>query len=291
MRTFKHILKHVKLAVKECVNIIVFIWIHPANKNKRVRQILKAIRFQLLARISNHRTQATVGSNGKIWVDLHRSSASKALYANPPDWPEMGVWQKTLKPGDLFIDVGANIGSYSILAASLGAQIIAIEPAEDTFALLKENIDLNNFSDAKLICAAAVDYVGEIGFTKGLDSVNQIDPDGAVKVKTVTIDSLIGESIVSGMKIDVEGFELKVLQGAIKALREQRIKLLQLEWNDASLTALGTDRQPVLTLLNQCGYEIYRADTNANLHPESTPEGIRDVFAAPSMRIEPDQFE
>jgi hypothetical protein len=90
-----------------------------------------------------------------IWADLHRTGASKVVYANPPDYPEMLVWQNELCPGDLFVDVGANIRSYTIWAAELGAEVLALEPAEDTFALLEENIGLNGY-EIDAIPAAAV---------------------------------------------------------------------------------------------------------------------------------------
>ena len=60
------------------------------------------------------------------------------VYGNPPNYPEMVTWRQVLRPADLFVDVGANIGSYSIWAGEMGANVIALEPADDTFALLSE---------------------------------------------------------------------------------------------------------------------------------------------------------
>ena len=57
----------------------------------------------------------------------------------------MIAWRRVLRPGDLFLDVGANVGSYTIWAGELGADVIALEPAPDTYALLLENIDLNGY--------------------------------------------------------------------------------------------------------------------------------------------------
>ena len=125
----------------------------------------------------------------------------------------MLVWQQALQSGDLFVDVGANVGSYTIWAADLGAEVIALEPAEDTFALLLENIDLNDYR-AKTIQAAAGATCGSVRFTNGLDTVNRVAADGDVQATMVTIDSVIGDRTVAGMKIDVEGFEIEVLRGS-----------------------------------------------------------------------------
>ena len=108
--------------------IVDFIWTHPANKKEQVRALLRAINFQTRGRLLHQRTLARLGDRSMVWVDLHRPAASKVLYANPPDHPEMLVWRQVLRPGDLFIDVGANIGTYTIWAGELGAEVIALEP-------------------------------------------------------------------------------------------------------------------------------------------------------------------
>jgi len=223
-----------------------------------------------------------VGASGRIWVDLHRSAATKALYANPPDWPEMVVWQQRTTPGSLFIDVGANVGTYTVLAASLGAEVIAVEPAPDTAALLAENITLNGFDTVQVVKAAAGRAVGTTRFSQALDTVNHLDPLGPVDVEVVTVDSLVGDRQVAGLKVDVEGFELDVLEGARHALATQRIHLIQLEWNDASREATGVDRRPAAALLRDYGYHLLRPDSCGRLQPDPDPEGIADVFAAPS---------
>ena len=80
-----------------------------------------------------------------------------------------------LHAGDLFLDVGANVGSYTIWAGERGADVIALEPAPDTYALLLENIELNGYG-AEAIQAAAGVTCGTARFTSGLDCVNRLDP-------------------------------------------------------------------------------------------------------------------
>ena len=59
--------------------------------------------------------------------------------ANPPEWEEMQAWGKILGKESLFVDVGANVGTYSIWAADLGARVIAVEPMTDALKALDEN--------------------------------------------------------------------------------------------------------------------------------------------------------
>jgi FkbM family methyltransferase len=158
---------------------------------------------------------------------------------------------------------------------------MALEPAADTFGLLLENVALNGYQVAA-IQAAAGDHCGSTRFTVGRDTANRLDPDGPVQTRLVTIDSLIGERYVAGMKVDVEGFEIKVLRGCARALSERRIGLVQLEWNAASQPALGSDRRPVADLLVQHGYQLFRPDPTGRLVPASDPGFGADVFARPA---------
>ena len=193
----------------------------------------------------------------------------------------MLAWGNVLRPGDLFIDVGSNIGTYAIWAAENGADVIALEPARDTFELLKENIKLNGYH-VHAINAAAGMASGTTRFTSGRDCVNHFDPSGSVEIAVVTLDAVIGDRAVAGVKIDVEGFELDVLRGCLHALSEQRVMLIQLEWNSTSLAAVGTDRRPLADLLSTYGYGLYRPDERGALVPLVDFSFGPDVFARPS---------
>jgi FkbM family methyltransferase len=265
----------------ESASVVRFVWEHPANSGHRVRAVLRAASYQAQARLLRRRGVARLGERSRLWVDLHRTAAAKVLYANPPDLPEMLVWRRALRNGGLFLDVGANVGTYTIWAAELGAEVIALEPAADTFSLLKENIALNGYR-VTAIQAAAGDRCGTARFTQGLDAINSLAPDGPVETKLVTVDSLIGDRRVAGMKVDVEGFELDVLRGAERALADRRIDLIQLEWNEMSARATGTDRRPAAELLEEHGYRLYRPELTGRLAPADAGYGT-DVFACPDL--------
>jgi len=262
--------------------IVRYVWRHPANAGHRPRALLRVARYQAQSRFLRRRAVARLGERSRMWVDLHRSGASMVLYANPPDLPEMLVWRHELRDGGLYVDVGANVGTYSLWAAERGAEVIALEPAPDTFALLRENIALNGYPVTS-VQAAAGGHCGTARFTAGLDAGNSLDPDGPVRAELVTIDSLIGERYVTGMKIDVEGFEIEVLRGCRRALAAHRIGLIQLEWNQASALALGSDRRPVAELLARHGYRLYRPNAAGHLVPVADPGYGADVFARPAL--------
>jgi FkbM family methyltransferase len=188
----------------------------------------------------------------------------------------MLVWDANLRPGDLFIDGGANVGIYSILASALGAHVVAVEPAKDVIPLLEENIQLNN-ANVEIVQAALGDAPGMANFTVGLDQENKLDPAGETPVQVITLDDVIGDRCIAGMKLDLEGAELGALLGATNALREKRIALIQLEWNTL------VDRTPVAEILRSHGYGLYEPTPEGMLEPASSIRSApqRNLFAAP----------
>ncbi|MDQ7908204.1 FkbM family methyltransferase [Phytohabitans sp. ZYX-F-186] len=261
--------------------VLSYVWTHPANRGRRLRGIARATRFQIRGRMGL-RTMATVGSGGRMWAELHCAAASKVVYANPPDWNEMQAWRRLLRPGDLFVDVGSNVGAYALWAGDAGAQVIAVEPAPDAARRLRENVALNGYPIGVLQCGLA-DRPGRMTLSRGEDTTNHLlfDPDAAGDtIEVDTLDEVLGGRAVAGVKIDVEGAERLVLEGARRALAEGRIGALQIEWNARSVGMLGEDRSPIVALLDGYGYRFARPDAAGVLHDtDVTPTSPRDIFA------------
>jgi FkbM family methyltransferase len=155
------------------------------------------------------------GSTGNLYVGLH-------------DFAEMGFLLHFLRPGDLFADVGANVGSYSVLAgAAVGADVIAFEPGE-AFPWLVRNLELNRLTRAQAQRTAVGATNGIVSFTSGEDTMNHIDPRGPVTVPITTLDATCRERVPTLIKIDVEGFEADVLQGAGSVLENTRAVIMEL---------------------------------------------------------------
>ncbi|MEH1124638.1 FkbM family methyltransferase [Micromonospora sp. CPCC 206061] len=214
-------------------------------------------------------------------VELHCTAGSKVLYANPPDWSEMWAWRRILRPGDLFVDVGSNDGAYALWAAEVGARVIAVEPDPDAATRLRRNITLNRFPIEHLQCALAAEP-GRMTLTSGNDTTNHllVREEGTGTVVDVrTLDDVLGPDRAVGVKVDVEGAERLVLAGACRALAEQRIGVLQLEWNQLSERTLGETRAPLLEMLRGYGYQVRRPDQQGRLHPTEAREYGPDLFA------------
>jgi FkbM family methyltransferase len=270
---------------RQAFHVLRHIWRHPSNRGRRVRKILEAVVFQARGRLLRQPTLVHVGEHSRLWAHLHWTSASSVVYANPPD-AGLLAWRQALKPGDFFVDVGANVGLYTIWAIDCGATVAAIEPDAAALRRLKENLTLNGYQ-ADILSLALADRRGTMKMTTDLGVANHLITDvmhEGVSVWTVpvsTLDEVIGDRVAHGVKIDVEGAELLVLQGARRVLAEHRIRLIQVEWNICSLPTLGQDRSSVAALLQAEGYDLFRPDDRGALIPLEDLSFGPDVFARP----------
>lgn len=257
----------------------------PTNRGRRGRSLLRAARFDLWTRYLGRPTVAVLGRSSTIVAYPGETNSPHAVYRNPPNWPEMVVWRERLQPGDLFVDVGANIGLYTIFATELGATVIAVEPNACNAARIHEHL-WRNGRTAEVVQKALADEVGGARITDDLDSYNHLLVDGrsgGVQVECTTLDDLLGDRVAAGVKIDVEGSERRVLLGAERALAAQRIRLLQIEWTAREARVnFDEDREPVAELLRRHGYALHRPDEGGVLRLISGVVSTgRDVFAVP----------
>lgn len=244
-------------------------------------QLRQAVRFQLRGRLLKQPTVVPLGERSKLLASLDSGNTVLAAYGNPPDHAEWLVWRKFIRPGDLFVDVGSNVGIYSILAAEMGAKVISVEPAPRAVARLKQNMELNGY-DHEIWEVALTDAPKTLHFDADLDSQNWFTENGdGTEVRGETFDSLIKGRHVRGLKIDVEGAERWVLLGAQAALSEGRIDLIQMEWNGTSSENFGETREPLMRLLEQHGFSLFRPGPTGRLvSTDYRVENAYDVFAA-----------
>ena len=274
--------RHAVSTFGQARQVLAWIWAHPANRQRRLRGVMRAVAFQLRS-LLGHRMMTTIGRDGRMWVAPHERAASKALYANPPDWNEMSAWRLILTPGDLFVDVGSNVGTYALWAGDAGATVIAIEPNPAAAARLRENAALNDFPIIVVQCALAA-APGRMTLSRGRDCMNHLlfgaAPGVGDEIDVDTLDNVLRGRYAAGVKIDVEGAERLVLEGAEQALSQGRIGVLQLEWNGMSERILGEPRSRAADILLRHGYTFARPGPDGVLHAvdpwRPSPE---DIFA------------
>lgn len=141
-----------------------------------------------------------------------------------------------LRPGDLVLDIGANIGVYSVLAARRGARVVAFEPNAKARATLEANVALNRIDgEVRISSNALADFTGPARFTTDLEECNHLDVKAGAVGESVDVSELDSLAWVGGpvtlMKIDVEGFDEAVLRGARQTLARDRPVLIIETWS------------------------------------------------------------
>jgi FkbM family methyltransferase len=173
-----------------------------------------------------------------------------------------------LRPGDSFFDIGAHVGYFTLIAArevGSGGAVHAFEPHPANFAALKENTALNAFRHVTLNQAAVSD-------TSGTAQIGVVDPTllgrstgdftiggehGSVQVECVSLDDYAGRldaRPIRLLKIDVEGLEPAVLEGARRILSATPPDAILFEYNQAMLEAKGFAPPAVFAHLERAGY-------------------------------------
>jgi FkbM family methyltransferase len=173
-----------------------------------------------------------------------------------------------LQPGDVMIDAGANIGLFTVLAGSrVGPQgrVIACEPAAATMGLLRDNVALNGFGWVELQEVALAEQPGRLQMQvfepgSGFSSFAPADTDRArtVDVAVTTLDDVAGEWLERTrlVKLDVEGAELRALQGARRLLERARPDFI-VELEPEHLERQGASLAEVQSLFDDAGYTGY----------------------------------
>jgi len=197
--------------------------------------------------------------------------------------PETLKWIESFDPNQCFLDVGANIGIYTLFALFKGHEVIAIEPEAHNFCLLNRNIMINNFND-KAICypvalndkltisklnLASFEYGSALhSFDRTInqfgDQFNPIARQGNIGV---TMDQLISslKKEVNHIKIDVDGNEFLVLKGGEKTFRSDSLKSILIELDYEHI-----EYKSSVKLIESYGFKL------KNTHSESNKRIRRD---------------
>jgi hypothetical protein len=191
-----------------------------------------------------------------------------------------------LKPGNTFLDIGANIGYFSLVCAKIigtNGRVIAFEPGDFAFNLLAKNKDLNKFDNIDIYQSGFGEKNEILEFNSGspgmevYNSLGDIvhtaaDPNkfnktlvqifqGATWLKNNHID------YIDLMKLDVEGGEYNVLKGMLEIFQEQKIALLLIEIVYETSQAFGYHPRDILSMLKECGYDWFRLRPFGRLEP------------------------
>jgi FkbM family methyltransferase len=199
---------------------------------------------------------------GKGWI---AGSSTHACWYGTYEPEESRLMKQRLQHGDVFFDIGAQAGYHTMYASALVGpfcRVFAFEPAPSNLAHLKQHLLMNHLTNTVVVDAAVSDTTGVSHFDCADSSVaGHLSPAGRLEVRTISLDTEIDSGALPEpdyIKIDAEGAELKILQGARKMLirKHPTLSLETHQW----IPGFSTIRQDCKRLLVELGYQLLEAN-------------------------------
>ncbi len=219
------------------VNNLRFITQHPLTQNAQIAALTRWLKWQVGSRLVSGPVVIPFVSDTQLIVQPGMTGATGNVYCGLHEFEDMALLLHALRPDDLFVDIGANVGSYTVLGGgAVGACCISIEPILSTFAWLQQNIAINGLNDrVQALNIGLGREEGALRFTDGFDTMNHVVDDvavaSAVEVVVRTLDTVLDDTEPTLIKIDVEGFETEVMAGAERALTSSALLAVIMELN------------------------------------------------------------
>jgi len=269
---------------------------HPANAPAPNRAAARAVGWQLRKRISSR--PVTIQAYGRS-LRFPRSSGSLSNYfyfGEAFEWEIVSFVRSFLRPGDVVVDVGANVGMFSYAVAQVirsSGSVHAFEPLAWAASVIRSNAETNCMDNLHVHEAAASDRAGVARLSSDLDVSSHLEWTAAASsysresttVRTVRLDEELDEDLsLALVKIDVEGAEAKALAGFERHLEVGNPPVIVIEAHDHSLRKLGSSRAEVLALLQDANYVPCRFGVSANRLLADVQNEKADVIAVRADR-------
>lgn len=214
---------------------------HPLNRQHKFRALRRFVQWQFASRMLGRPVILPFVRDSVLVVENGMTGATGNWYCGLHEFQDMAFVLHLLRPDDLFVDIGANVGSYTVLASKVaGSQSISIEPVPSTFQKLTRNIRVNDLQDrVNLLPCAVGREQGQIQFSIDQDTANQVVADNysgkSLAVPVRTLDDILSGLAPTCWKVDVEGYEEAVLEGARESLRCASLQAILLEAHSSSI--------------------------------------------------------
>jgi FkbM family methyltransferase len=288
-----------------------FIVNHPLNRNHKASAIKRYVQWQIGSRLVPGPVVLEWVGGAKVIVRPGEKGMTQNVYCGLQEFADMAYLLHMVTPNDLFVDVGANVGSYTVLAcAARGARGYCFEPVPATFARLMENLAINNLaSRVTALNVGLAEIDGELRFTTGMGPSNHVVSDGdgqadALRVPVRRLEQALAGESPAFLKIDVEGFETPVLKGAEAILANPSVHSILIELNGSGLR-YGFSEDAIVSMLNgfgfsACTYDPFGRELRPMMGKNNTgdntlfvrnPDVIQErLKRAPRVRVGPTEF-
>lgn len=256
------------------VSVLLSLLNHPTNKNNKLKTILRIVWWKINQLFLQIPAVIEIEKGIYCYCPPFSSYGGLVVYSKLPEYPEMSFMLKTLNDDDTFFDIGANMGMYTLLAASKikSKTIYSFEPIPRVLNQLRMNLNLNNLlGQVKVIEKVVSDKNGYEKFlVQDISEYSHITYHKSRKgtiLPSITLDSFCKKENVKNIdliKIDVEGAEYKVLKGMNQILKNHRVSKLIVELGGNSVQ-FGINHQDIVNYLKKFEYLTFKINNNLEL--------------------------
>lgn len=203
-----------------------WIWRHPLGRRHRLGAYGRYFWWQSRCRLTPEPYAMPWVNGTSLLLEPAMRGATGNLYCGLHEWPDMAFVLHLLRPADTFADIGANVGTYTVLASgAVGCRSESFEPVAASYHHLQRQVALNAIEERVNTHQAAVGAeAGQLRFSTDRGPMNQVVSSSyggqAEAVAVLAIDDLPSLRHACCWKLDVEGHELAVLAGAVRTLAE-----------------------------------------------------------------------
>ena len=286
------------------IKIIKDILSHPLNNNRKTFALIKFFYWQLISRVFKKSLIINLTDKSKLNIIRGRTSSTGMFYCGLFEFQDQSFLLHFLKENDLFVDAGANIGVYTILSsAHCKSKTISIEPIPETIEVLRSNLKLNNIESLVTIKDVGVsEKANKILFTDSNDAINHVkrnidsQNESYIEISTDSLDNIVGNKNPIMLKIDVEGYENEVINGARKTLSNNDLKVILIELNGCG-SNYGYDDEKINSIILNYGFKPYEYNPytrELNLSKHLSSENtlyIRDIDFVHKRVISSEKFK
>jgi FkbM family methyltransferase len=234
---------------------------HPIGRKKLALSVYRFLSWQIYYRFVSKSKWVSLIGDTEIMLKPGMAGATGNHYLGLLEFPDMSFLLHLTQSDDVFLDIGANVGVYTLLASGHGkCNSVAIEPVKNTFEQLNINIKHNGLENrVKCYKTIVSNSTAQMKISNHLDAMNHVLDENDTStnyelVNTTSLDKLIEENAPTVLKIDVEGAELSVIKSGLTGLKRETIKAIIIETNGDD-AKLAEERNQVKAILNSAGFE------------------------------------
>ena len=222
----------------------------------------------------NRLLKAEIGENLRLWYDKNDKYIGQRIAEGKYETYETKLILCLINENSVVVDVGANIGYYTLLMAKKAKRVYAFEPEGRNFEILKKNIIENNLRNVVLVKAAvgekkgfvdlliSAENFGDHTVLTGIDNNRKIE-----RVKLVSLDDYLKkEKCIDLLKIDTQGFEPLVIGGSKKMISKFKPSIF-LEYFPGRYKEMGVNGEEMLATLKSSYKSIYAIDDYLRICP------------------------